>query len=133
MSEDITKPSPGDSITLTLPEAPSANTYWRRHGNIIHVSAVAKAYKEAIRLLTLRYKRGAEVAFPSGDLRLDLTWHRSRKSGDRSNRLKVLEDALQGTIYRDDKQIACGWTERVDAHPEIPKGFMRVEISRLNG
>lgn len=78
----------------------------------------------------MRYKNGAEVAFPSGDLRLDLIWHRSRKAGDRSNRLKATEDALQGTIYRDDKQIAAGWTERVDEHDEIPKGFMRVIVRR---
>jgi len=119
------------TITVILPESPSANTLTRRSGTHVHISAEAKAYKEAIRMLTMRYRRGAECAFPSGDLRLDLIWHRSRKAGDRSNRLKVLEDALQGTIYADDKQIACGWTERVDAHPTIPKGYMSVQISRV--
>ncbi len=90
VSEDITKPSPGDTITVTLPEAPSANVYWRRHGNIIHVSAEAKAYKEAISMLTSRYKRGAECAFPSGDLSVVVVWHRSAKRGDLDNRVKVL-------------------------------------------
>lgn len=117
-------------VTVVLPESPSANVYWRRHGHTIHVSTEAKAYKQAVAMLTSRYRNGAEVAFPSGDLSLTVMWHRSAKRGDLSNRIKVLEDALQGTVFRDDKQVCRILAERCDAHPTIAKGFMRVEIFR---
>ena len=120
-----------DNIVLTLPEPPSSNRYWRRAGTRIHVSAEAKAYKEAVSMLTSRYKRGAECAFPSGDLSVVVVWHRSAKRGDLPNRTKVLYDALQGSVYADDRQIAHEDTMRVDAHPEIPKGYMRVTVSRV--
>src|SRR5882672_11468772 len=74
--DDIPIPSPSESITVTLPEAPSANAYWRRAGTRIHVSAEAKAYKEAVSMLTSRYRHGSEVAFPSGDLSITVLWHR---------------------------------------------------------
>lgn len=119
------------TITVVLPESPSANAYWRRHGHIIHVSAEAKAYKQAVSMLTSRYKRGAEVAFPSGDLSLTVLWYRSSKRGDLDNRIKVLTDALQGCVFRNDAQIARILAERCDSHPTLKKGFMLVTLSRL--
>lgn len=118
-------------ISLILPEAPSANAYWRRHGNIIHVSAEAKAYKEAVSMLASRYRNGSEVAFPSGDLSVTVLWHRSAKRGDLDNRLKVCLDALKDVVFRDDKQITRILAERCDSHPTLQKGFMRVMLSRL--
>jgi Holliday junction resolvase RusA-like endonuclease len=118
-------------VELLVPEAPSANVYWRRHGKTIHVSAEARAYKQAVSMLASRYKRGAECAFPSGDLVAVVIWHRSAKRGDLPNRTKVLYDALQGSVYADDRQIAQERTARVDAHPSIPKGYMQVRITRL--
>lgn len=82
-------------------------------------------------MLTSRYRKGSECAFPSGDLSVTVLWHRSAKRGDLPNRTKVLYDALQGTIYRDDKQIAVEHTMRVDQHATLKRGFMRVTISRL--
>jgi len=120
------------SVELLLPEPPSANTYWRRHGNIIHVSNEARAYKQAVAMLASRYKNGAECAFPSGDLSVVVVWHRSAKRGDLPNRTKVLYDALEGSVYANDRQIAQEWTLRCDEHPTIPKGFLRVEISRIS-
>ena len=43
-----------------------------------------------------------------------LLWHRSRKAGDLDNRSKVLYDALQGSIYTDDQQIAEDARKRSD-------------------
>jgi crossover junction endodeoxyribonuclease RusA len=111
-----------------LPEPPSANAYWRRHGNIIHVSTEAKAYKDAVGMLTAKYRTKNQCAFPSGDLSLVVIWHRSARRGDLDNRLKVLFDALRGTVFRDDKQIAHIDAERCDSHASVPKGFMKVAI-----
>src|SRR6266550_5767194 len=121
-----------EPITLVLPEPPSANVYWRRHGNVIHVSAEAKAYKEAVSMLTSRYRTNGQCAFPSGDLSITILWHRSAKRGDLDNRIKCCFDALQGTLFRNDKQIAEIQARRVDAHPELRKGFMEVRIARLS-
>ena len=118
-------------VELTLPEPPSSNVYWRRHGNIIHVSNEARAYKQAVAMLASRYKRGTECAFPSGDLSVTVVWHRSARRGDLPNRTKVLYDALEGSVYANDRQIAHEETWRCDEHVTIPKGFMQVSVSRL--
>jgi len=120
-----------DSITVILPEAPSANAYWRRAGLRIHVSAEAKAYKEAVSMLTSRYRQNGQCAFPSGDLSITVLWHRSAKRGDLDNRIKVLLDALGGTLFRNDKQIATIHAQRVDQHATLQRGFMRVTLERV--
>lgn len=121
-----------ETIVLTLPEPPSANRLYRRGAKgHAHESSESKAYKEAVAMLASRYRKGTECAFPSGDLSVSVLWHRSAKRGDLPNRTKVLYDALQGTIYRDDKQIAVEHTQRVDQHATLKRGFMRVEIARL--
>ncbi len=97
----------------------------------MHISAEAKAYKEAVSMLASRYKHGTECAFPSGDLSVSVLWHRSAKRGDLDNRLKVLNDALQGSIFRKDSQVAEIFAQRVDSHPAIQKGYMRVTVQRV--
>lgn len=132
VSADITKPCPGDIITVVLPEPPSANVYYRRgFKGAPHESGEAKAYKEAISMLTSRDRHGAECAFPSGDVSITVLWHRSAKRGDLDNRLKILLDALAGLLFRNDKQVAEIRAQRVDQHATLQRGFMRVEISRL--
>jgi Holliday junction resolvase RusA-like endonuclease len=127
-----------DSIVLTLPEAPSANQYWRRHGHVMHVSAAAKAYKDAVAMLTSKYRQqlphstATECTFPSGDLSLTVLWHRSSKRGDLDNRLKILGDALQGCVFRKDAQIAEIHAQRVDQHATVRKGYMKVTIERAS-
>lgn len=120
-----------EAVELLLPECPSANVYWRRHGNILHVSNEARAYKQAVRMLTMKYRTNGECAFPSGDLSLVIVWHRSAKRGDLSNRVKVCEDALEGSIYANDRQVAHLEATRCDDHPTVPLGYMHVSISRL--
>ncbi len=41
----------------------------------------------------------------SGPMVLSITWRRKIKSGDLSNRVKVLEDALKGLAWHDDSQV----------------------------
>ena len=114
-----------------VPEPPSSNRYWRRHGTIIHVSAEAKAYKQAVGMLTSKHRTGNRCIFPSGDLSVAILWHRSSKRGDLDNRLKILLDALGGLVFRNDRQVAEIFAKRVDSHPAIQKGFMRVTVQRV--
>jgi Holliday junction resolvase RusA-like endonuclease len=118
-------------IVVVLPECPSANRYWRRHGHTIYRTREAKAYVELVAGLTGMYRMDGGPAYPDEDVSIAVIWHRSAKRGDLPNRTKILYDALQGTIYADDNQIAEEHTQRVDTHPTIPKGHVRVEVSAL--
>ena len=88
------------TVKLTLPFPPSSNRYWRKtRDGRVYVSDEAKAYKEEVGLKTNRYAK------LNGDLAFTATFYRPRKSGDLDNRIKILLDSLQGTIFADDKQI----------------------------
>lgn len=95
-------------ITLTLPNPPSANRYWRRAGRHIHKSAEAKAYQEAVAWLA----HGVQPL--QGEVAVHLAWYRPAKRGDLDNRIKVILDALNGVAYEDDKQIVKIIAERHD-------------------
>jgi len=124
-----TTPAP---IVLTLPEPPSVNKLYRRGAKgHAHESSESKAYKEAISMLTSRYRQNGQCTFPSGDLSITVLWHRSAKRGDLDNRVKILLDALAGTLFRNDKQIATIHAQRVDQHATLQRGFMRVTIERV--
>lgn len=92
-------------ISLTLPEPPSANRYWRVARGRPYLSAEARAYKLEVRALALRGGvRG--VPFPKGQaVAVTLLWYRSRRAGDLDNRAKVALDALNGILWADDQQI----------------------------
>jgi len=104
------------------------NRMWRVGKGHTYLSADSRAYKDAVGMLTAKYRSKNQCAFPSGDLSIVVIWHRSARRGDLDNRLKVLFDALRGTVFRDDKQIAHIDATRCDSHPSVPKGFMGVWI-----
>lgn len=116
-------------VIVVLPEPPAANRYLRTHGHTTYKTREAKAYCELVWALTFKFRRDGRPAFPVGDVSVIVVWHRKRKAGDLGERTKVLYDALQGTLYTDDKQIAQDWRRRVDEHKEIPKGHVRIEVS----
>lgn len=95
-------------IHLSLPYPPSANRYWRSFRGTTVVSSEAKQYKRDVALLA-----GGTEPF-EGDVILCLDVYRARKAGDLSNRIKVLEDALQGIAYIDDKQVVEIHARRFD-------------------
>jgi Holliday junction resolvase RusA-like endonuclease len=91
-------------ISLCLPYPPSSNRYWRtmvtRRGvAMTYVSEEAQQFKREVAEIT------AGLTPFVGTLTATYRFFRPRRSGDLSNRIKVLEDAMQGTVYIDDKQI----------------------------
>jgi len=103
--------------TLTLPYPVSANRYWRSFvppgwkRATVHLSPEAKAYKLAVgwaakaagyRMPTTKPIRLALVLAPRTH---DKNGRRSSAVLDLGNCLKVAEDALQGIVYENDRQV----------------------------
>lgn len=66
-----------------------------------------------------------------GPVVCECTIYFARDSGDLSNRLKVLEDSLEGFAYHDDKQIR-GYTRLWrEVDPASPRVVFRVEGERF--
>ncbi len=101
-------------VRLTLPEPPSANRLWRNGRGRTYTDAAAHEFKLATRVACA--KAGiTRVVFPTGTpVAVTLTWYRQRKAGDTSNRIKVVEDALNGIVWDDDKQVSELHVYRVD-------------------
>lgn len=110
-------------LRLTMPYPPSANEYWKPAPGLGLVpSRKALAYKKRVRALlaaTTRPLRGQVV--------LSGTVYRPLRSGDLGNRLKVLEDALNGIAFLDDSQI-CAY-RNFEFAPWTDKGNPRVELT----
>lgn len=85
--------------TLTLPECPSANRWWRNVNGRMITSKEARDYKERVALIGSRHK------MPDGPVRVTIDWYRGKKSGDLDKRVGVLLDALQGVLFDNDSQI----------------------------
>jgi crossover junction endodeoxyribonuclease RusA len=105
--------------TLTLPDPPSANRWWRMvvikgQGRML-ISSEARKYKERVALL------GGRQKLPDGPVKLTIDWYRERRSGDLDKRIGVLLDALQGVLYDDDSQIVEITARRHDdkANPRV--------------
>lgn len=113
-----------------LPMPPSANEYWRSitiKGKARTVlSAKAKSYKEALADLVKRLK----MPMFTGDVSLTVWVYRNQASGDVGNRFKVLEDALNGVAYADDKQIQQQHAYRYD---DRGKGRVVILIKEVTG
>lgn len=90
-------------IALTLPVPLSANRIWVIYRGHIALSQDAKAYKDAVRVLC--YEAQLEPIRKPAKIAYTLTVYRKRKAGDLSNRLKLLEDALNGLAWDDDSQV----------------------------
>lgn len=93
------------TLKLTLPEPPSANTYWRHVGSKVLLSKDARDYRNAVKLAYAQQVKTLSIRFPTQPLGVTLVWFRSRKSGDLDNRIKQALDALAGLAYTNDAQI----------------------------
>lgn len=123
-------------MILVLPYPISANRYWQSHvpkgwtRAIVHPSKEAKAYKEEVgwRARLAGYKEPSENPMA---LKIRLC-PRLNKDGtasavvlDLGNCLKIAEDALQGIVYTNDKQVKRLELEYGDP---VENGALMVEI-----
>lgn len=112
---------PSEGVTLTLPEPPSANRYWRVFKGRVVKSKAAREYAKAVKAAAKKVLgdgpedysawNGSESYFGTsrapftGPVIVTIHWCRAKKMGDLANREKVVCDAVQGLLYVDDKQI----------------------------
>ncbi len=99
-------------ILITVPVCPPANRYWRSppqmHGQRIRTTE-AKRY---IKLVQQGLVGRGLVPYHGQELIMVTVWYRDALRGDTSNRLKIIEDALQGIAFTDDKFNGAHFIER---------------------
>jgi crossover junction endodeoxyribonuclease RusA len=89
-------------VVLTLPTPPSANTYYRRSGHIVHLSHKGRDYKTKVAQLV---KQQTSHHFGSARLKVSVLYTpETLRREDLDNRLKSLNDALS-ILFDDDSQI----------------------------
>jgi Holliday junction resolvase RusA-like endonuclease len=110
------------SLKIFLPVPPSNNAYWRavvrpKKGGgfraFVILTDEAEAYKVAVQS-AFRRVFGLQRRPLEGPIELGIVWHRKIRSGDLSNRIKVLEDSLQHLAFENDSQVVRIVAERVD-------------------
>lgn len=89
-------------MTITLPFPPSGNRYWRMWQGRMVVSTEARQYKETVGWLV----KAASPDWLTGNVALTIKIYRPQKRGDLDNRIKIVLDALQGSVYANDSQVA---------------------------
>jgi crossover junction endodeoxyribonuclease RusA len=113
-----------DSITITLPWPPTVNTYWRRHGHVIHLSNRGRLYGQQV----CRIIQGClhdRLTEPVGVL-IEL-WPPNRRRWDVDNRAKAVLDALtKANLWRDDSQVRD--LRIVDRETIVKGGLCKVTI-----
>jgi crossover junction endodeoxyribonuclease RusA len=123
-------------MKLVLPYPVSANRYWQSFvpkgwtRAVVHPSTEAKAYKKAIGWIAKQAGMRSPTDKP---IALTFTLHpRMNKDGsasavvlDLGNCLKVAEDALQGIVYENDKQVR---SITMGYGPPITDGSLVVEV-----
>jgi crossover junction endodeoxyribonuclease RusA len=113
-------------VTLVLPYPPSANRYWRHANNRTYVSEEAKDYKRTCGWMAREILGDFEPL--AGPVFMRVRVYRPQKSGDLTNRIKVLEDALEGIAYINDKQIVWNDHRRYEDkdNPRVEVEFSEV-------
>lgn len=123
-------------MTLVLPYPVSANRYWQSFvprgwtRAVVHPSTEAKAYKKAVGWIAKQAGMRDPTDKPL-ELRFTLCPRITKKglaSGavlDLGNALKVAEDALQGIVYVNDKQVKRIGMEYGDP---VEEGSLIVEV-----
>lgn len=100
-------------VTLTLPEPPSANDYYRVTGSRVYRTREAKAYVADVRT-RMSIARVQKIA---GSVDLRFVWYRPSRVGDLDNRNKILLDALKHGAFGDDAKVRRLMCELSDDEP----------------
>lgn len=87
------------------------------------LSEEARAYKSLVCMAHRKQELRGEVS-------VDITWYRARRSGDLDKRLGVALDALQGVAYATDAQIVRLTASRFE-DPKNPRLIVTVSPSPL--
>lgn len=112
---------------MTLDVPPSSNRYFRIFRNRAVRTSEADGYRNKV-LINAR-NRGIKPLPLHARLSLTVKWYRAIRAGDLSNRIKVLEDSLQGVCFVNDSQVVELHAYRYE-DPERPR--VEVEITRLD-
>lgn len=90
-------------MILTLPYPISTNRLHKPNGRGgMMTTDEVKDYKKVVWVLA--YMQHAEVL--TGDLLMRMDIYRPQNAGDADNRIKLVQDSLNGIAYKDDKQIS---------------------------
>jgi Holliday junction resolvase RusA-like endonuclease len=92
--------------SIRLPVPPSINRMYRVFRGRVFMVKEGKDYKEAVGE-AIRAKYGANMKPLVGPVAVEFTVYRPAKRGDLDNFMKCLLDGMQGTMYKNDKQIVC--------------------------
>lgn len=97
------------ALVLTLPVPGSANRQWRAGKGRTYKAKAAREYEAAA--------GWAMASCPrlEGEVAVEVTWFRARRTGDLDNKLKPLLDALKGVAFGDDARVRRLAIERVDS------------------
>jgi len=91
---------------------PSVNRYWRhtRQGHH-YISQEGREFKEKLQWMA----KAKKVKPTSEPVDLHLYWYckKTCNGGDLDNRLKVVLDALEGIVYKNDKQVVRIRAEKI--------------------
>lgn len=124
---------------LVVPIPPSANTYWKPRAirdktsgkwrGTIYKTTEAKEYQQLVHNNAL--VEGWRPIAKGIPVVLYMAWFRPANRGDLGNREKVVEDALQGAMYANDRQVheRHSFVEKVD-NPEDERFEVWVEPRR---
>lgn len=113
------------ALTFTLPVPCSANRWWRNWRGRMVLSDEARAYKSLVRMVYRKQELRGEVA-------VNITWFRERRSGDLDKRVPICLDALQGVAYANDAQIISITASRFE-DPKNPRLIVTVSPITLKG
>lgn len=91
------------AYAIRLDYPPTINTYWRRAGHRIYLSAAGRAYKAGV-----MQAAGSVFDSPSQarlGVQIELAAPNKTRDTDLDNRVKAILDGLEGTAFENDRQI----------------------------